>query len=534
MGKKNGKLTLDYDYDRIIYMITLISVFIASLIIRVKPVVGYLEYNRTSLVQGQTNINTYYKLIFLTILTLGVCIFFIYNRLTKKLPYRRDYVLVGTGLIITSCIIATMLSEFKNVAIMGFFTRNNGLLAYGSLFMLIYIVSNLKFQSKQIRFTLITANILSLIFTIVGIFEYFGHSLITTKFFHALVVPSIYKGATITSSVPLYNAASLLFQPNYFGAYCSIFLPLITVFALNSSRRWEKIFYIFGSFMLFAGVQIAASMGPWITAMAILILLPLLILNKKNLISFIFLYIGFILITVLFSRFNSTLFVETIGIVSAIVSSTKALLGLTVLLVAIVIGLLLRQRVKKFQFKIAVATLLIIVLLSASGFLYVLETVAPNNMSLFSNRGYVWHYSYQELKKDFVFGFGPDNFPYKFPQVNPDAERYSPQITFDKPHNMYLQVLADGGILALVGFVYLLVTFLIKLIRQMFKSNDDINKNYIIAIFLTVAAYSIQGFINDNHISIQPMLYIVIGVGMSICFYLEKNDNGKTGLVEYN
>jgi O-antigen ligase len=149
-------------------------------------------------------------------------------------------------------------------------------------------------------------------------------------------------------------------------------------------------------------------------------------------------------------------------------------------------------------------------------------------MRLFSNRGYVWHYSYQELKSDFLFGFGPDNFPYEFPQDNPDTELYSSQIAFDKPHNMYMQVLADGGVFALIGFVYLLVTFLLKLRRQMYKTNDDMTMNFVKAIFLTVVAYMIQGFINDNHISIQPILYTVLGVGMSLCYYLEKNNNEKS------
>jgi hypothetical protein len=532
MGKKSKGLALNYSNDKYIYILTLISIFIISLTIRVKEVGGYLNYNRQDIIQGLVNLETYLKLIFLLVLVSGVCIFFLYDRLSKKLPFRKDYVLIGIGAIIVSSGIATALSEIKYVAIMGFYSRNNGLLAYLSLFLLLYIVSNLKLEDKHIRYTLYTVNILSLIFTVIGVFEFFGHSFTTSQLFKELVVPKIYQNATFTSNVGYYNAASLFLQQNYFGAFCSMFFPLITVFAINSHRIWERLFFAFGSLMLFAGLNTAVSLGPWITVLLILVLLPLLILNKKNLMSFVLLYVGYLLITVFFSRCNNILVVETSGIISGILSSAKLILGFLALLIVVVTGLLLRKRLERFRYKIVVAIILIVVFLSTFGFIYVLENVTPNNMSLLSNRGYVWHYSYQELKSDFLFGFGPDNFPYEFPQNNPDTQLYSAQIVFDKPHNMYLQVWADGGILALVGFVYLLVIFLIKSTRQMFNSSDETTMSYVKAIFLTVVVYMIQGFVNDNHISIQPMLYTVMGVGISLCYYLEKNNCERPELIE--
>jgi O-antigen ligase len=168
------------------------------------------------------------------------------------------------------------------------------------------------------------------------------------------------------------------------------------------------------------------------------------------------------------------------------------------------------------KYKLISIILIISIIISIVGFAFVLNTIVPNNLGMLSARGYVWNYTYQMLKENFIIGYGPDTFYYNFPQRNPDTEVYSKNIVFDKPHNMYLQIFVDNGIFGIIGFIILLASILLTTLKTTYMDDKTNAVIFSKGIFFTTIAYMIQGITNDNHMVIQPLLYLLIGSAIAI------------------
>jgi O-antigen ligase len=150
------------------------------------------------------------------------------------------------------------------------------------------------------------------------------------------------------------------------------------------------------------------------------------------------------------------------------------------------------------------------------GYSYIINNLVESNMEMLTNRGYIWHYSNELIKDNFMFGYGPDNLYYNFPQINPNKNQFMPYDLVDKPHNMYLQVLLDTGIFGLIGFMTILVGLLLKSNKAIDLETDLYKNTYFKAPMLVIIAYMIQGMVNDNHLTVQPTVYLIMGIGASL------------------
>jgi len=67
--------------------------------------------------------------------------------------------------------------------------------------------------------------------------------------------------------------------------------------------------------------------------------------------------------------------------------------------------------------------------------------------------------------KVFLMGTGPETFPYAFQKFRPLSLNYSSEwnYVFNKPHNFYLEILSEQGIIGLASFVILVVYLFRKL-----------------------------------------------------------------------
>jgi hypothetical protein len=87
---------------------------------------------------------------------------------------------------------------------------------------------------------------------------------------------------------------------------------------------------------------------------------------------------------------------------------------------------------------------------------------------------------------------------------------------------MYLQVFTDSGVMGLLGFVTLLTASLMMLAKLICYSEKAKLVNFSKAVLLSIIAYMIQGLTNDNHLVIQPILYLLIATGIATCKELSK------------
>ncbi len=81
---------------------------------------------------------------------------------------------------------------------------------------------------------------------------------------------------------------------------------------------------------------------------------------------------------------------------------------------------------------------------------------------------------------------------------------------------MYLQVLLDVGIFGFAGFMLLLTALLLKSNKHIDIETDMYKNTYFKALILVILAYMLQGIVNDNYISIQSVVYLIMGIGAAL------------------
>jgi len=137
-----------------------------------------------------------------------------------------------------------------------------------------------------------------------------------------------------------------------------------------------------------------------------------------------------------------------------------------------------------------------------------------------SSRGYIWSRSIPMLKNTWFIGHGPDTYAFDFPQNDYIGKYYAydtPNMIVDKPHNLYLQIGINQGIIALIAFLVLVIGYIVDSIRLYALKATYPNKEIIgIAIMLSIIGYLGAGLFNDSVVSVAPVFWILLGTGLAI------------------
>ena len=147
--------------------------------------------------------------------------------------------------------------------------------------------------------------------------------------------------------------------------------------------------------------------------------------------------------------------------------------------------------------------------------------------TLGSSRGYIWSRSIP-LLKDYVFvGCGPDSYAFVFPQSDIvgklKAFNKSNEIV-DKPHNLYLQIAINTGVLSLIAIIVLFAIYLTSCVKLYIRCRlSNIYEVIGIAVFAAICGYLAAAFFNDSLVSVAPVFWVLLGLGFS-CNYLNYRD----------
>lgn len=134
-------------------------------------------------------------------------------------------------------------------------------------------------------------------------------------------------------------------------------------------------------------------------------------------------------------------------------------------------------------------------------------------------RGYIWARSIPLLKKYFFLGSGPDTFIIAFPNNDMVGMYNSGHINeiITKPHNMYLQVGVQTGVISLIALLIFWGWYLIDSLLIYWKNNYT---EYIaligVGIFAAVIGYLILCLTNDSCVAISPIFFSLLGMGLGI------------------
>jgi hypothetical protein len=148
-----------------------------------------------------------------------------------------------------------------------------------------------------------------------------------------------------------------------------------------------------------------------------------------------------------------------------------------------------------------------------------------------ANRGYIWSRTIPIIKTHFLFGTGADNFPMAFPQDDFIAKLniyMDANMVVDKPHNMYLQIATNAGMISLISLLILWGTYIVcsfKLYSKMIF--DSLNKFMGAACLVGIIGYLSAGMFNDHVVSVSPLFWIILGIGISINYSLYKQKSNE-------
>ena len=136
-----------------------------------------------------------------------------------------------------------------------------------------------------------------------------------------------------------------------------------------------------------------------------------------------------------------------------------------------------------------------------------------------SSRGYIWSRTLPLLRKYPIIGSGADTYAIAFPQqdyVNLyNAGFHSELLT--KPHNLFLQMGVQTGTLSMIAFLVFYLMYFISSFRLYIKGHF---KSYYaqvgLAILLSTAGYMLMGIANDSSLTVAPLFWTLIGLGIAV------------------
>lgn len=137
-----------------------------------------------------------------------------------------------------------------------------------------------------------------------------------------------------------------------------------------------------------------------------------------------------------------------------------------------------------------------------------------------SGRGYIWSRSIPLLKDTLLLGHGPDTYTFYFPQNDFAGKLLSfnnPYMLVDKPHNMYIQMAINTGVVSLIAFLVFVLWYVCGSLKLYFKPKNYDSFYYMAGLgcVISVIGFLVTGIANDSNINVSPIFWILLGIGFA-------------------
>ena len=145
---------------------------------------------------------------------------------------------------------------------------------------------------------------------------------------------------------------------------------------------------------------------------------------------------------------------------------------------------------------------------------------------LATGRGYVWINTIPLIKDNFFIGTGPGTFSMYFKQndyIGLMNTHGSTKFIIDKPHNTYLQIAQQTGVISLISIITIFFIFIKRTIK-VFLNKGICKDSYIFSlgfgIFIGILGFLIISLVNDSIVSVNPIFWILLGIEFSILDFI--------------
>ena len=140
-----------------------------------------------------------------------------------------------------------------------------------------------------------------------------------------------------------------------------------------------------------------------------------------------------------------------------------------------------------------------------------------------SQRGYIWSRSIPMLRDTLFIGHGPDMYVTEFPQRDLVGRLNGFAMTGinDKPHNMFLQIGINTGVVSLLALMSVYGIYLVNSVMIFWnRTYTSLTDYFGLAAFAAITGYLVSGIFNDQIISVAPMFYTLTGIGIAINYLI--------------
>ncbi len=157
------------------------------------------------------------------------------------------------------------------------------------------------------------------------------------------------------------------------------------------------------------------------------------------------------------------------------------------------------------------------------------ENVLAGRENIASGRGYIWGVTIPMLKEYILIGSGPDTFPVALGRHGSD---YALKINagvfgilFNRPHNYFLQMGIDTGVISLLACTIFWIMYFVDCIKLYFwKELDTANKKVGFVCMLSSLGFLVCGLGNDSLVCVTPIFWCILGMGLTLNIR-QKEDN---------
>ena len=602
--KSKQPITIDYENKKLSVIYFLPLLLIAGFV----PLIVYAKYvelegtNQALYWTGQRqylDFFSYWKSVWVVVLTAIALIFYIILYKQKKLPFKnlKQYY-IPLGIYAIFVIISTIFAIDKPTALWGFVDMYQGMFVLLSYVTITFLTINFVNSERDVNLFVKAFTILMIIEGLLGITQYFGFDFFQTKIGNSLIIPGNLQVDNLSFSFGPKTIYGTLFNTNFVGSFATLMLPLSVAFLLGSKTKKQRIVLgIAVVLMIFTwigcnsragylGVAVSAVFALWlfrkvifknwkvsvgIVAVFVIILVGLNIASDGVLLNRLKTFNVVEQINNIKERNETSFKFEDIELGKDTISikTNRQTLNMKVDGDKLYF---LDENMKELEMKIEGNKILLNdfdkywelynitipsnypgvtvttywgwgninfyfsqdgVRVLGSGGRIVDPIVADRFEPLdgledfMSGRGYIWSRTIPILKTRFVKGSGADNYPIVFPQddfvaklnINMDAN-----MVIDKPHNQYLQLASNTGVLSLLSLLTIWGIYIISSLKLYSKIKFDSLSAYIGASCLvSIIGYLTAGVFNDHIVSVSPLFWITLGFGISINLKIKRD-----------
>jgi len=143
-----------------------------------------------------------------------------------------------------------------------------------------------------------------------------------------------------------------------------------------------------------------------------------------------------------------------------------------------------------------------------------------NSQGFASNRGYIWSRTFPLLRDAIFIGYGPDTFAAHFPNHDYLGKLKvwrNVGAVMEKPHNLYLQIFFNSGLISLLAILTLFAAFLLESAKLYWNCRfTELTEISGVAIFFAIIGYLVAAIFNDSVVAVAPVFWGLLGLGIAV------------------